>query len=133
MFRIVVLGIGVALGRYALGRTTRSLRRSETPGTPVPPAGKGALIMNLKSGGGKAERFHLQDECRRRGIEPVVPTPGDDLLQLARDAIDRGADVIGMAGGDGSQALVASVAAARGIPMVVVPAGTESPGAGPRP
>ncbi|MGZ8579248.1 MAG: diacylglycerol/lipid kinase family protein, partial [Actinomycetota bacterium] len=37
-----------------------------------------------------------------------------------------GADVIGMAGGDGSQALVASVASERGIPMVVVPAGTRN-------
>ena len=82
--------------------------------------------MNLKSGGGKAERFHLEDECRARGIEPIVLTWGDDLLQLARDAIDRGFDVIGMAGGDGSQALVASVAAERGVPMVVIPAGTRN-------
>ena len=82
--------------------------------------------MNLWSGGGKAERFHLVDECEQRGIEPVVLRRGDDLIELARDAIDRGADVIGMAGGDGSQALVASVAAERGIPMVVVPAGTRN-------
>jgi diacylglycerol kinase family enzyme len=92
----------------------------------VGPARQGTLIMNLKSGGGKAERFHLEDECRRRGIEPVVLRPGDDLLQLAHDAIDRGTDVIGMAGGDGSQALVASVAAERGVPMVVIPAGTRN-------
>ena len=52
--------------------------------------------------------------------------PGDDMLDLARDAIDRGADVIGMAGGDGSQALVASIAAERGVPMVVIPAGTRN-------
>ena len=52
--------------------------------------------------------------------------PDDDLIRLARDAIDHGADVIGMAGGDGSQALVASVAAERGVPMVVVPAGTRN-------
>ena len=82
--------------------------------------------MNLKSGGGKAEKFHLVDECRARGIEPVVLQRGDDLLQLARDAIDRGADVVGMAGGDGSQALVASIAAERGVPMVVIPAGTRN-------
>ncbi|MEP6972548.1 MAG: diacylglycerol kinase family protein [Actinomycetota bacterium] len=40
--------------------------------------------------------------------------------------MDDGADVIGMAGGDGSQALVATVAAERGVPMVVVPAGTRN-------
>jgi diacylglycerol kinase family enzyme len=82
--------------------------------------------MNLKSGGGKAERFRLAEECRKRGIEPVILEPGDDLLQLAEDAVARGADVIGMAGGDGSQALIATVAARHGIPHVCVPAGTRN-------
>ena len=124
--RLVLLVIAVALARYALSRDVRTLKSSATAGTPVPAAQHGVLIMNLKSGGGKAEKFHLADECRARGIEPVVLQPGDDMLDLARDAIDRGADVIGMAGGDGSQALVASVAAMRGIPMVVIPAGTRN-------
>ena len=111
--RLVLLVVAVALARYALSRDVRTLKSSATAGTPVPAAQRGVLIMNLKSGGGKAEKFHLADECRARGIEPVVLQPGDDMLDLARDAIDRGADVIGMAGGDGSQALVASVAARR--------------------
>ncbi len=106
--------------------TSARSRQMETPGKPVPAARHGVLIMNLKSGGGKAEKFRLVDECRARGIEPVVLQRGDDLLQLARDAIDRGADVVGMAGGDGSQALVASIAAERGVPMVVIPAGTRN-------
>ena len=124
--RLALLGVALLLARYALKRDVRSLKQSETPGTPVPAARHGVLIMNLKSGGGKAEKFHLVDECRARGIEPVVLQRGDDLLQLARDAIDRGADVVGMAGGDGSQALVASIAAERGVPMVVIPAGTRN-------
>ncbi len=124
--RLVMLGAAVLLAHYALTRDVRSLKQSETPGKPVPAARHGVLIMNLKSGGGKAEKFHLVDECRARGIEPVVLQRGDDLLQLARDAIDRGADVVGMAGGDGSQALVASIAAERGVPMVVIPAGTRN-------
>ena len=126
VWRLALLVLAVALARYALARDVRTLKASATTGTPVPAAEHGVLIMNLKSGGGKAERFHLADECRRRGIEPVVLQPGDDLLDLARDAIDRGADVIGMAGGDGSQALVASIAAERGVPMVVIPAGTRN-------
>ena len=121
-----LLVVALLLARYALTRDVRSLKQSETPGKPVPAARHGVLIMNLKSGGGKAEKFHLVDECRARGIEPVVLQRGDDLLQLARDAIDRGADVVGMAGGDGSQALVASIAAERGVPMVVIPAGTRN-------
>jgi diacylglycerol kinase family enzyme len=124
--RLVALGGAVLLARYALGRDVRSLKETRTPGRPAPPARHGVLIMNLKSGGGKAEKFHLEDECRARGIEPVVLRPGDDLLELAREAADRGADVLGMAGGDGSQALVSSVAAERGLPMVVVPAGTRN-------
>ena len=126
VWRLALLVIAVALARYALSRDVRTLKSSATTGTAVPSAEHGVLIMNLKSGGGKAERFHLADECRRRGIEPVVLQSGDDLLDLARDAIDRGADVIGMAGGDGSQALVASIAAERGVPMVVIPAGTRN-------
>jgi diacylglycerol kinase family enzyme len=84
------------------------------------------LIMNLKSGGGKAEQFHLVDECRTRGIRPVVLRPGDDLIALAEDAVASGAPAIGMAGGDGSQAAVASVAARRHVPHVCVPAGTRN-------
>ena len=49
-----------------------------------------------------------------------------DLRELAEDAVRQGADAIGMAGGDGSQALVASVAAQAGIPYVCVPAGTRN-------
>ena len=124
--RLILLGVALVLARYALARDVRSLKQMETPGKPVPAARHGVLIMNLKSGGGKAEKFHLVDECRARGIEPVVLQRGDDLLQLARDAIDRGADVVGMAGGDGSQALVASIAAEQGVPMVVIPAGTRN-------
>ena len=48
------------------------------------------------------------------------------MLELAQRAIDRGADVIGMAGGDGSQALVASVAMAADVPLVCIPAGTRN-------
>jgi diacylglycerol kinase family enzyme len=91
-----------------------------------PPATHPVLIMNRKSGGGKVDRFDLVAECRSRGIEPVVLSPGDDLVQLAEDAVARGADVIGMAGGDGSQALVATVASKHGIPHVVIPAGTRN-------
>jgi diacylglycerol kinase family enzyme len=55
-----------------------------------------------------------------------VLAPGDDLLALAREAVGRGADVIGMAGGDGSQALVAGVAMAHDVAFVCVPAGTRN-------
>ena len=84
------------------------------------------LLMNPRSGGGKATRFRLADRCRELGVEPVVLAPGDDLLQLAEDAVARGCDLLGIAGGDGSQALVASVAARHRMRIVVVPAGTRN-------
>jgi diacylglycerol kinase family enzyme len=124
--RVAGLALAIGLARYALLLDLRSLKTSDARGVPVPPAARGVLVMNLRSGGGKAERHGLVDECRARGIEPVVLGPGDDLVEVVRGAADRGADVIGMAGGDGSQALVASVLAERGIPMVVVPAGTRN-------
>ena len=125
--RVLALVFAVRLAKYALGHTVKALKQSETPGTPVPAAGRGVLFMNLKSGGGKAERFHLVDECGRRGIEPVVLEAGMDWLQTVRDKAASGdIDVLGMAGGDGSQAMVGTVAAEFGLPMVVVPAGTRN-------
>ena len=127
-----VLVVGVAsVSVGAAGYALRSTRRREgtgvdVGGTPAPRPQHPVLLMNPKSGGGKAEKFELERECRERGIEPIVLGPGDDLLQLAEDAVARGADVIGMAGGDGSQALVGTVASAHGIPHVVVPAGTRN-------
>ncbi len=125
---LVALGLGFASALLA-----RRALRSPT-GDPVaadlaparPPARHPVLIMNPKSGGGKATEFDLVGNCHARGIEPVVLAEGDDLVALAQDAVARGADVIGMAGGDGSQALVAKVAMEHGIPHVVVPAGTRN-------
>ncbi len=146
--------ISVISARHALRRTPKAIRSADraarrqprrpagqlakrpdvTTSTTGAPAssrpGSGArepvLIMNLKSGGGKAERFNLPDECVARGIRAVVLRPGDDLVALAEEAVASGAPAIGMAGGDGSQAAVASVAARHQFPYVCVPAGTRN-------
>ena len=123
---VVLLVVGGLATKHALGRDIKSLKSSPTPGTAVGPAARPVLLMNPKSGGGKVERFNLVEEARRRGIEAVVLAPGDDLLELAERAVAGGADVVGMAGGDGSQALVAGVAAAHGVGFVCVPAGTRN-------
>jgi diacylglycerol kinase family enzyme len=132
-FRLLNVVLTVALALISVGSARVALRRRprvpwhpHAHGKAAPKARHPVLIMNLKSGGGKAERFRLEDKCRARGIEPIVLQQGDDLRQLAEDAIARGADVIGMAGGDGSQALVATVAAEHQIPHVVIPAGTRN-------
>jgi Diacylglycerol kinase catalytic domain len=117
---------GAAAARYALGRDIKSLKSGPKPGEQVGPARRPVLVMNPRSGGGKMERFALVEEARRRGVEPVVLGPGDDLSELARTAVANGADVIGMAGGDGSQALVAEVAMRHDVGYVCVPAGTRN-------
>jgi diacylglycerol kinase family enzyme len=122
----VLAGVSVVAARHALRRTDQALRADSARLARAGPPEHPVLIMNPKSGGGKAERFQLATECRKRGIEPVLLEPGDDLRELAEDAVRRGADVLGMAGGDGSQALVASVAARAGLGYVCVPAGTRN-------
>ncbi len=124
--RVGLLVVSAGLAKYALGTTARSLKAADVSGMSVGPAARGVLFMNLKSGGGKAEHLKLVDECRRRGIEPVVLEPGQDWFQRVRDVAAGGVDVLGMAGGDGSQAMVATIAAEAGLPMVVVPAGTRN-------
>jgi len=84
------------------------------------------LIVNPRSGDGKATHFDLVGQCRARRIEPVVFEPGQDLAAVATGTVRDGADIIGMAGGDGSQAVVAAVAAAHDIPYVCVAAGTRN-------
>ena len=84
------------------------------------------LICNPWSGGGKVDKFGLVDLANELGVETVMLDHGLDLEQLARDAIARGADCLGMAGGDGSQALVASIAVEYDLPFVCVSAGTRN-------
>jgi diacylglycerol kinase family enzyme len=84
------------------------------------------LIGNPWSGGGKVESFGLEALAKELGVEVVMLAEGLDLEELARDAVAGGADAIGMAGGDGSQALVASIAAEHDIPYVCIPAGTRN-------
>ena len=118
------IAVGVcAFGALAAARvalvTRVALPDAAPPEHPV-------LFFNPKSGGGKAEQFNLADEARARGIEPIELTRGADLEQLVRDAVAGGADGLAMAGGDGSQAVVASVAAELDLPYSCIPAGTRN-------
>jgi diacylglycerol kinase family enzyme len=92
----------------------------------IPRPSSPVLIVNPRSGGGKAQRHDLVGQCRARTIEPVIAEDGQDISTLAETAVSRGADVIGMAGGDGSQAEVAAIAVQHDLPFVCVPAGTRN-------
>ncbi|AGS69557.1 diacylglycerol kinase family protein [Streptomyces collinus] len=86
------------------------------------------IVMNPLSGGGKVDRFALADRARAAGAEVVLLEPGahQDVAALARRAVAEGADLLGVAGGDGTQALVAEVAAHNGLPFLAIPAGTRN-------
>ena len=84
------------------------------------------LLVNPRSGDGKVERFGLGQAAADLGVEVVMLGKGSDLAQLARDAVAGGADCLGVAGGDGSQAIVASVAIEHDVPFVCISAGTRN-------
>ena len=118
----VLIAVGVVVVLAAARRAFRvrvEWPRARRPAHPV-------LFYNPRSGGGKAERFALAEASRSRGIEPIELRPGDDLEQLVRDAVSRGADALAMAGGDGSQAIVAMVAAELDLPHGCIPSGTRN-------
>jgi diacylglycerol kinase family enzyme len=86
------------------------------------------IVMNPRSGGGKVVKFDLARKAKDLGAEvALLDGPGYvDVGALVRDAADRGADLLGVAGGDGTQALVAGIAAERDIPLLVISAGTRN-------
>jgi diacylglycerol kinase family enzyme len=121
-----LLAIAMLSARYALRRDADSVAAVSAVGAESAPPRHPVLVCNPWSGGGKVERFGLIALAHQLGVEVVVLERGLDLEQLALDAIGRGADCLGMAGGDGSQALVASIAIEYGLPFVCVSAGTRN-------
>ena len=118
------LGVAAALLLGVAAIRAASTIRVRLPAAAAPQ--HAVLFWNPRSGGGKAESLHLPDEARRRGIEPIELAPGDDLNDLVLGAIAAGADGLAMAGGDGSQAIVATHAAREGLPYACIPAGTRN-------
>src|SRR5690349_16396190 len=116
---IVAAGVGAVVAARAAFTSHAQLEPVDPPTHPV-------LFYNPKSGGGKAERFHLADEAAKRGIEAVELTFETPLETLVEEALARGADGLAAAGGDGTQAIVAAAAARAGIPYACIPAGTRN-------
>lgn len=112
--------------RSALTGERTDWRMPEYPAQP--PASHAYLIMNPKSGGGKVEKFDLKRKAEELGAEVFLIGGSEpvDVAEVARTAVAGGADLLGVAGGDGTQALVAGVAAEHGIPFLVIAAGTRN-------
>jgi diacylglycerol kinase family enzyme len=83
----------------------------------------GLLLVNPRSGSDRPSAADVRAEAEGRGIQVRLLREDDDLAKLARES---DADVLGMASGDGSLALVAAVAIDRDLPLVVVPFGTRN-------
>ena len=130
----LLLELLVCAGVFALA--VEAGRRALTPGGSsggmpervVPPPRHPFLIMNPRSGGGKVERFDLRAKAEALGGEVAMLEGPEviDVAELAREAVARGADLLGVAGGDGTQALVAGVAADHDVPLLVISAGTRN-------
>ncbi|MGC0405491.1 diacylglycerol kinase family enzyme [Streptomyces sp. SAI-126] len=122
----VLWSVAVWSGRYALRSAgTRPKRMKEHRARSVR---RPFLIMNPRSGGGKVEQFGLREKAERLGARVVLLESEEqqDVTALARAAVAEGADLLGVAGGDGTQALVAAVAAEHDLPFLVVSAGTRN-------
>jgi diacylglycerol kinase family enzyme len=112
--------------RSALAGSQPDWRMPERPAEPPPR--HPYLIMNPKSGGGKVEKFDLKRKAEDLGAEVFLLGGPEqvDVAAVARTAVASGADLLGVAGGDGTQALVAGIAAEHDIPFLVISAGTRN-------
>lgn len=117
---IVIVAFLVSVGgaRRAF-KPERELPRVPAPKNPV-------LFVNPRSGDGRAAEVGLVEAARKIGLKTVVLESGEDLEQLVREAVGKGAGGLAMAGGDGSQALVAAIAAEHDLPYACIPSGTRN-------
>ena len=120
-----LLAVAMAAGRAPAW--PREAVPERMPEHEVPPPERPYLIMNPRSGVG-SDRFGLKDKAEALGATVVLlEGPGPvDVGELARQAVAEGADLLGVAGGDGTQALVAGVAAEHDVPLLVISAGTRN-------
>ena len=121
-----------ALGVLAVVTARASLRTgggdTAMPAYPAAPPRRAFIVMNPRSGGGKVAKFGLQEKAEALGARvALLQGPGVvDVAALARKAVADGCDLLGVAGGDGTQALVAGIAAEHDLPFLVISAGTRN-------
>jgi diacylglycerol kinase family enzyme len=121
---VAALLLAAITARVAMGR----VRQAPGPQRPAQPSRRPFLIMNPRSGGGKVARFGLQEKAQALGAEVALLDGPEivDVAALARRAVADGADLLGVAGGDGTQALVAGIAAEHDLPFLCISAGTRN-------
>jgi len=81
------------------------------------------LVINPRSGRGSAGADELAGAAREAGIESHVLAAGEDPGEVA---LASGAEIVGVAGGDGALAAVAEAALELDAAFVCVPSGTRN-------
>jgi diacylglycerol kinase family enzyme/membrane-associated phospholipid phosphatase len=128
----VFAGFGIGAGIAVLGaRAVPPVVVAKIPvadplrvDTPERPEGAGVvLVVNRASGGGTGAR--VIDEVRESlpRAEILEIGEGDDVEEVLRKAAE-GAEVLAVAGGDGTVSCAAGVALEAGVPLAVFPGGT---------
>ena len=127
---VAVVAVALMVAAAATARAALSTGGQDAAMAAVPAARprRPFVIMNPRSGGGKVTKFGLQEKAEALGAEvALLQGPGTvDVAALARQAVADGADLLGVAGGDGTQALVAGIAAEHHLPFLVISAGTRN-------
>lgn len=123
------IGVGMAVGSRRLWPLTpRPGQEESPPGAPLPaaplPRGDG-LVVVANASAGPALSSDPVTELRRRlpATRLREVERGENLQDVMNDAAAH-AEVLGVAGGDGSVSAAAVAAAERGLSLAVVPAGT---------
>jgi diacylglycerol kinase family enzyme len=122
----VALGVlGVVTARASLSTGSEN---TAMPAYPASPPKRAFIVMNPRSGGGKVAKFGLKEKATALGAQVAMLEGPEivDVAALARKAVATGCDLLGVAGGDGTQALVAGIAAEHDLPFLVISAGTRN-------
>jgi len=122
---VIVLALGTAISTLLALLALRPRPYRPPPRAATTPR-KPFILMNPRSGGGKVAKFQLDTKAKEAGAEVRDLGPGTDAETLLRQAVADGADLLGAAGGDGTQALVAQIAVEHDLPIVCIPAGTKN-------
>ena len=125
----MLMGTGIALAtrRWWPLRVGESADSRHLTRAPALPDGSGLVVLINPSAGNENDHPGAELAAAWPAARQVFIEPGGDLtkqLETELDAAEAPVRALGVAGGDGTVAAVAAVAAQRGLPLVVIPAGT---------
>lgn len=125
LLRIVVLFLLYSFLVGILRREYWRQKRLNAQGKSTKTLPSAVLIINPKSGDGRAIKANIPQKASKLGITTIITKKGDSIEGLARKAVSDGAKILGVSGGDGTLGAVAKVAIEENLPLVVLPGGTR--------